>query len=66
LLAESIAAGNTVISPALSSVLPSAAIHDALTHGFGILMLYGGMGVWLLAAISIFIFASPKRLLVTN
>ncbi|KPN87671.1 MFS transporter [Pseudomonas nunensis] len=65
-LAESVAAGSTFISPTLNAVLPSTAMHDALTHGFGILMLYGGISVWLLAAISVFIFAPAKRVLATN
>jgi EmrB/QacA subfamily drug resistance transporter len=65
-LAQSVAAGSTVISPTLNSVLPPTAIHDALTHGFGILMLYGGISVWLLAAVSVLIFAPAKRVLATN
>jgi len=66
-LAESIASGNTVINPDLNSLVSSTAIHDALTHGFGILMLYGGIGVWLLATISLVIFApQSKRYLATN
>lgn len=65
-LAQSVAAGSTVISPTLNSVLPPTAIHDALTHGFGILMLYGGISVWLLAAVSVLIFAPAKCVLATN
>jgi EmrB/QacA subfamily drug resistance transporter len=50
-LAEGIAAGK----PAAFD--PSGAIvHAALTHGFGLVMLYGGIGVWVLAALSYAIF----------
>ncbi len=58
LLAERIAAGNTVSVPGLS---PSV-VHEALGHGFGWVMLYGGIGVWIMAGISFFIFnARPVR-----
>jgi EmrB/QacA subfamily drug resistance transporter len=52
LLAERIAAGNAVSVPDLSG----AHIHAALAQGFGWVMLYGGLGVWLLAGISFLIF----------
>ncbi|WP_318654835.1 MFS transporter [Pseudomonas sp. MWU13-2105] len=66
-LADSISSGNTLISQNFNTLVPSSAIHDALTHGFGILMLYGGIGVWLLAAISLAIFApQSKQRLATN
>lgn len=50
-LAEKIAAGNFGLLaesfPALSQAAPSGAIvHAALAHGFGGVMLYGGVGVW--------------------
>ncbi len=51
-LSERIAAGSAVTAPGL---FPSLA-HDALTSGFGWVLLYGGVGVWLLAAISFAIF----------
>ncbi|MFK4303229.1 EmrB/QacA subfamily drug resistance transporter [Paenibacillus sp. RC254] len=64
-VAEKIAAGNTVSLkqslPELSSLDASGAVvHAALVHGFGLIMLYGGIGVWVLAAISFMIFG-PKR-----
>jgi EmrB/QacA subfamily drug resistance transporter len=47
--------------PALSQADPSGAIvHAALVHGFGGVMLYGGVGVWVLAGISWLIFGSGK------
>lgn len=55
--AERIAAGNLAASDALA--------HTALAHGFGVVMLYGGIGVIVLAAISYAIFgrgaASARR-----
>jgi hypothetical protein len=52
LLAETIAAGNTVSVPGLTDSL----VHEALGSGFGWVMLYGGIGVWLMAGISFLIF----------
>lgn len=51
-LAERIAAGNAINLPGLSN----AAVHDALTQGFGWVMLYGGIGVWILAGLSFLVF----------
>ena len=51
-LAEPIAAGNTVADPGLS---PSI-VHEALANGFGWVMVYGSLGVWVMAAISFFVF----------
>jgi hypothetical protein len=51
-LAESIAAGNAASVPGLSD----SVVHDALVNGFGWVMLYGGIGVWIMAAISFYIF----------
>lgn len=64
-LAEKIAAGNfTSLKqsfPELSSLDTSGAlVHKALVHGFGLVMLYGGIGVWVLATISFMIFRSKK------
>jgi MFS family permease len=63
-LAEKIAAGNAALLqafPELSSADPSGAVvHAALVHGFGLVMVYGGIGVWILAAISFAIFAPLK------
>jgi Major Facilitator Superfamily len=52
LLAERIAAGNAASVPGL----PDAVVHDALARGFGRVMLYGGVGVWALAALSFLVF----------
>ena len=65
LLAEKIAAGNFAslrqIFPELSTLDPSGVVvHAALVHGFGIVMLYGGIGAWILAAVSFVIFAPGK------
>ncbi|OBZ95757.1 MFS transporter [Pararhizobium polonicum] len=54
-LAERIAAGNVGTVPDLSG----AVIHEALVTGFGWVMLYGGIGAWVLAALSFMIFG-PK------
>ncbi|MDX8532599.1 MFS transporter [Mesorhizobium sp. VK25A] len=54
--AEAIAAGNPVPE------LPDKVAHDALANGFGWVMLYGGIGVWIMAAIGFAIFkARPVR-----
>jgi hypothetical protein len=65
-LAEKVAAGNfaslSQSFPELSQLDPSGAtVHAALVSGFGDVMLFGGIGVWLLAAISFVIFAGQKR-----
>jgi EmrB/QacA subfamily drug resistance transporter len=65
-LAEAIAAGNAAslreTSPELSSLASSGAVfHAALVHGFGLVMLYGGIGVWILAALSFVVFGSRKQ-----
>ncbi|WP_375160821.1 MFS transporter [Bradyrhizobium sp. RDT46] len=52
LLAERIAAGNAVVMPELSD----AVVHQALANGFGWVMLYGGIGACIMAAISLLIF----------
>src|ERR1700744_108395 len=64
-LAERISAGNFAslhqAFPELSSLDPSGTvIHAALLHGFGLVMLYGGVGAWILAAASFVIFAPLK------
>ena len=38
--------------------LDAKVAHDALVHGFGWVMLYGGIGVWLLAAASFVTFGA--------
>lgn len=55
-LAESIASGSVT---SLDS--SPATLHAALTNGFGWVMLYGGIGVWLLAALSFVIFSPAKK-----
>jgi hypothetical protein len=52
-LAERIASG-TVLLP--KEGVSAAVVHQALTQGFGWVMLYGGIGVWLLAALSFVVF----------
>jgi hypothetical protein len=52
LLAESIAAGHAASVPGLSD----SVVHEALVNGFGWVMLYGGIGVWIMAAVSFYIF----------
>ncbi|MBW8725142.1 MAG: MFS transporter [Inquilinus limosus] len=64
-LAASVAAGNLAALPqaypALATLDPSAAaVHGALVEGFGWVMLYGGIGAWVLAVISFAIFG-PGR-----
>lgn len=54
--AEKIAAGNLTAAPAIGVDVARA----ALVHGFGDVMLYGGVGVWVLAAISFSVFGSGK------
>ncbi len=52
LLAESVAAGNSVSA----SGVTDSVMHAALANGFGWVMLYGGIGVWIMAGISFLIF----------
>jgi EmrB/QacA subfamily drug resistance transporter len=56
LLAEKIAAGNITSLPDI----PTATVHDALVQGFGAVMLYGAVGVWLMAAASFLTFGHWK------
>ncbi|MFD9902257.1 MFS transporter [Mesorhizobium sp. UC22_110] len=51
-LAERISAGDSVSIPGLTGAI----VHDALATGFGWVTLYGGMGVWIMAAMSLLIF----------
>ncbi|MGH8779718.1 MFS transporter [Paraburkholderia sp.] len=62
-IAEQIAAGNfgslQRAFPELATLDASGSVvHAALVHGFGTVMLYGGVGVWVLAALSLMIFGS--------
>jgi hypothetical protein len=61
LLAERIAAGNAVSLPGLTEPVT----HQALVSGFGRVMLYGGIGVWIMAAISFLIFNAHSARRVT-
>lgn len=54
-IAESVAAG-TAIAPDRN--VSCAVVHQALTDGFGWVLLYGGVSVWVLAAVSFVIFGA--------
>jgi EmrB/QacA subfamily drug resistance transporter len=63
-LAQGIAAGSvTSLDEKLPGALDASGtiLHEALTHGFGWVMLYGGIGVWILAALSFVIFSPAKK-----
>lgn len=51
--AERIAAGNIAHA--------DVAAREALVNGFGLVMLYGGIGVWVCAAISVMAFGRPTK-----
>jgi hypothetical protein len=64
--AEKIAAGDVASLaqnlPELSLLdTPGAVVHAALVNGFGWVMLYGGVGVWVLAALSFAIFGRSAK-----
>jgi len=64
-LAERTAAGNLGTLPQdfpeLSALDPSGTVlRAALVHGFGLVMLYGGIGVWVLAVASFMVFGPGK------
>jgi EmrB/QacA subfamily drug resistance transporter len=70
LLAERVAAGDVAslrhASPELAVIDPHGAIvHAALTHGFGLVMLYGGVGACVLAALSFVTFGRSTQTLAT-
>jgi EmrB/QacA subfamily drug resistance transporter len=52
LLAERISAGESVSIPGLTG----SVVHEALAAGFGWVTLYGGLGVWIMAALSFLTF----------
>lgn len=67
MIAEKIATGNSDFLQQRFSKLsaqgsPEAVVHAALAQGFGTVMLYGGIGVWVLALISFMIFGSGKNI----
>jgi EmrB/QacA subfamily drug resistance transporter len=51
-LAERIAAGNAASAPGLTN----SVVQEALAKGFGWVMLYGWIGVWIMALVSLLIF----------
>ena len=55
-VAARIAAGNFLSDSGVSGEIA----HAALVHGFGWIMLYGGVGAWLLAAASFLTFGPPQ------
>ena len=62
-VAEKIAAGNVMSlsqDPSVAAQVPASLAHAALVHGIGWVMLYGGIGVWILAAASFVTFGSAK------
>jgi hypothetical protein len=59
LFAERIAAGNAVSVGDQLPGLTGAVTHAALVRGFGWVMLYGGIGVWIMSAVSFLLFHSP-------
>jgi hypothetical protein len=62
-VAEKIATGDLVSSDqrfAGIGLASEGTTHAALVQGFGLVMLYGGVGVWILAATSFITFRAPK------
>lgn len=57
-LAEKIAAGTAGAS---AQGVPEELVHRALADGFGLVMLYAGVSVWVLAAISFMIFGPARK-----
>ncbi|MDQ0348643.1 MFS transporter [Ancylobacter vacuolatus] len=57
-LAETIAAGTAASS---EQGVSDAIVHQALADGFGEVMLYGGVSVWLLAAASFMVFGGGRK-----
>ncbi|HEY2423102.1 MAG TPA: hypothetical protein VGH55_03305, partial [Chthoniobacterales bacterium] len=59
-LAEKIAAGDVVLLDHTFPGASEATAHAALVHGFDLVMLYGGVGVWVLAVASFITFRVRK------
>ncbi len=57
-LAEKIAAGTAGAS---AQGISEELVHRALADGFGLVMLYAGISVWFLAAISFMIFGPARK-----
>ena len=57
-LAESLSSGasQAVRQASTAGVIPTNMVKEALAHGFGWVMLYGGISVWLLALASLLVF----------
>lgn len=61
-LARRVAGGSTDLSgfPQLQALaIPAATLQDALLHGFGLVMLYGSLSVWILSYLS-FLVCNPS------
>lgn len=59
-LAERIAAGGAIDGGQGTLDVPADVVLAALVNGFGWVMLYGGIGVWIVAAISLALFGARK------
>lgn len=62
--AETLASGQTLGSGASGGLekLPDLLVRHSLADGFGLVMLYGGIGVWILSGLSFVLFRSePKQ-----
>ncbi|EJN05262.1 MFS transporter [Phyllobacterium sp. YR531] len=55
--AEGVASGNIA---GVEALLSAPVVREALIHGFGWVMLYGAVGVWILAAISFVVFRKGR------
>lgn len=60
-IAERIAAGAIGNGPETLPGLGDAVAHDALARGFSWVMLYGGVSIWVLAALSLLVFGRRVR-----
>lgn len=58
-VAERIAAGTAAAS---AHGISEETVHQALSDGFGLVMLYGSISVWLLAAVSFMIFGPARKI----
>lgn len=62
--AEAIAAGNADVltsGQTALSTMPDTIVQQGLAAGFGLVMVYGGAGAWLLAGLSFILFRSGSR-----
>ena len=68
-LAQKIAAGGCSALPSIDASTSSTVTsrcHIALTRGFGMVMLYGAISVWIAAAISLLLFRKPAPKVLTR